>query len=75
VVVAPPVPLEPPDMLPVPLPELLPEDSPPLPRMLAHPLRPSATASKPARIMLWCFCFMINSLWWMSNLVDVHSDA
>jgi hypothetical protein len=57
--------------VPVALPEVAPlvpllplGDSPP-PRQLAHPVRPSATASKPARNMLWCFCFMINSLWWM----------
>jgi hypothetical protein len=60
--VAPPVPLEPPEVAP-PVPLLPLDDSPP--RMWEHPVVPSATASKPARIMLWCFCFMINSLWWM----------
>ena len=49
------------------------EDSPLSPRMPAHPVRPSATASKPARIMLWCFCFMINSLWWM--FIRMRDDA
>ena len=57
--VAPPVPVDPPEVL-LPL-----EDSLLPPRMPAHPARPSDTASKPARIMLWGFCFMINSLWWM----------
>ena len=55
------MPLEP-DML------LSPDDSPLLPpRMAAHPARLSATASMPARNMLWFLFLMILSLWWMLN--------
>jgi hypothetical protein len=31
------------------------------PRQELHADSPTASASKPARHMLWCFCFMINS--------------
>lgn len=65
--VAPEVPLEPPEVVPLLLVPLVPLDASPPPRMPAHPARPSDTASKPARSMLWCFCFMVNSLWWMFN--------
>jgi hypothetical protein len=33
----------------------------PPPRQELHADSPTASASKPARQMLWCFCFMINS--------------
>jgi hypothetical protein len=33
----------------------------PPPRQELHADSPTASASKPARHMLWCFCFMINS--------------
>jgi hypothetical protein len=47
--VSPALPLVP--LLPLPLP----------PRQELHADSPTASASKPARQMLWCFCFMINS--------------
>jgi hypothetical protein len=69
-----PVPDMPPLLLLLPdIPLLLPvaaDVSPPalLALSLLRPIEPHAAspnASKPARITLWCFCIMINSLWWM----------
>jgi hypothetical protein len=40
---------------------LLPLPPMPPPRQLLHADSPTASASKPARKTLWCFCFMINS--------------
>jgi hypothetical protein len=49
-------------LLPVsPAAPLLPLLPVPPPRQELHADSPTASASKPARKTLWCFCFMINS--------------
>jgi len=48
-------------LLPVSPPPLLPLLPMPPPRQELHADSPTASASKPARKTLWCFCFMINS--------------
>jgi hypothetical protein len=66
-----PPPCDPVPLLPVspavPLVPLLPM---PPPRQELHADSPTASASKPARKTLWCFCFMINSFRWDSVRLD-----